>query len=86
MSLSGTAVHTLGQLRDQLAKLDDLPAETPLVIAMDDGNEEDSYGWIGDIDIALWDQFVRYELPDGPGGKREAAPDDAEKAIFIWAG
>lgn len=84
MSLSGTAIYTLDGLRAAIAKLDDLPGDTPIVVAENDGNEEDSYSWIHDIDVALWDETIRYELPGTHPDGKEQAPEDAVKAIFIW--
>jgi hypothetical protein len=67
-------IYNLGALRAAVAQLADLPDETPLLRAEDDGNEDDSYSTLSEIQVEFWD------------GETQCAADDdgARKALFVW--
>lgn len=65
-------IHTLDQLRAVVAELADLPGDTPIRLAEDDGNDPDSYALVSGLEIAPWDGETQCEEGDG-----------ARKAIFI---
>ncbi|MGW0587497.1 hypothetical protein [Streptosporangium sp. NPDC002607] len=67
-------VLTLADLRAAVAKLADLPDDTRVLRAEDDGNDPDSYVHIGDLQITHWDGEVQCQEGD----------EDAKKALFVW--
>lgn len=66
-------IITLDDLRTAHDQLAGLPGDTPILRAEDDGNEPDSYAFIGEIEIAWWDGEVQCD----------ENTENARKAVFI---
>ncbi|MFI6889934.1 hypothetical protein [Streptosporangium canum] len=67
-------IHALGALRAAVAELADLPDDTPIYRAEDDGNEPDSYAFLSEIEITFWDGETQCQADD----------EGAKKALFVW--
>ncbi|MFS1305117.1 hypothetical protein [Streptosporangium longisporum] len=67
-------INTLGDLRAALARITDMPDDTPVLRAEDDGNEPDSYTSVRDMEITFWDGETQCDKGD----------EDAREALFVW--
>lgn len=66
-------IYDLEGLRDTLAKLADMPDETPIHLFLNDGNELDSYAPATELQATYWNCFERCGQHD----------EDAELALFF---
>jgi hypothetical protein len=66
-------VYDLERLRDTLAKLADLPGDTPISHGIDDGNEATSYKPATEVQVTHWNGYERCAEGD----------EDAELGLFF---
>jgi hypothetical protein len=81
---------TLAELRAQLAALNHLPDDTPVILARD--AEGNGYSPVGTVDDALYDpespwsgqMYATPAMRAAEPGEWDEAPDEAIPAVFLW--
>lgn len=57
-------MYDLDDMRSTLAKLADLPDDTPILLFLNDGNEEDSYAPATELQVTYWNGYERCAADD----------------------
>ncbi|WP_345148735.1 hypothetical protein, partial [Nonomuraea rubra] len=52
-------MYSVEKLRETLAVLADLPGDTPVILALSDGNEADQYAPATELQVTHWNGYER---------------------------